>query len=159
MCSYGALWEGLCHWYPGVKCVGGRAYACLSLTKCCQLCPHHLRLQSCLTSLKYILFLETSASSQSLALCRRQPWEVELLASETVQRKVKAVFSLPCSLGWTWDCFQEWGSYIQLAVPSMFMVCIEWWTFEIGTFLAGWSVVQRKSENSLADLVSTPQET
>ncbi|XP_078293785.1 multidrug and toxin extrusion protein 2-like [Panthera onca] len=39
--------------------------------------------------------------------------------------------------GWTWDCFQEWGSYIQLAVPSMFMVCIEWWTFEIGTFLAG----------------------
>ncbi|XP_040484273.1 multidrug and toxin extrusion protein 2-like [Ursus maritimus] len=43
--------------------------------------------------------------------------------------------------GWTWDCFQEWGSYIQLAVPSMFMVCIEWWTFEIGTFLAGWSAV------------------
>ncbi|XP_045634189.1 LOW QUALITY PROTEIN: multidrug and toxin extrusion protein 2-like [Ursus americanus] len=39
--------------------------------------------------------------------------------------------------GWTGDCFQEWGSYIQLAVPSMFMVCIEWWTFEIGTFLAG----------------------
>nr|XP_035929348.1 multidrug and toxin extrusion protein 2-like [Halichoerus grypus] len=39
--------------------------------------------------------------------------------------------------GWTWDCLQEWGSYIQLAIPSMFMVCIEWWTFEIGTFLAG----------------------
>ncbi|KAF0872616.1 S47A2 protein, partial [Crocuta crocuta] len=39
--------------------------------------------------------------------------------------------------GWTRDCFQEWRSYIQLAVPSMFMVCIEWWTFEIGTFLAG----------------------
>uniref|UniRef100_A0A7N5KNL0 Multidrug and toxin extrusion protein 2 n=1 Tax=Ailuropoda melanoleuca TaxID=9646 RepID=A0A7N5KNL0_AILME len=39
--------------------------------------------------------------------------------------------------GWTWDCFQEWGSYIQLAIPSMFMVCIEWWTFEVGTFLAG----------------------
>uniref|UniRef100_A0A8D2B7X2 Multidrug and toxin extrusion protein n=1 Tax=Sciurus vulgaris TaxID=55149 RepID=A0A8D2B7X2_SCIVU len=39
--------------------------------------------------------------------------------------------------GWTRECFQEWGSYIRLAVPSMFMVCIEWWTFEIGTFLAG----------------------
>ncbi|KAI5269600.1 Multidrug And Toxin Extrusion Protein 1 [Manis pentadactyla] len=39
--------------------------------------------------------------------------------------------------GWTRDCFQEWGSYVQLAVPSMLMVCIEWWTFEIGTFLAG----------------------
>uniref|UniRef100_A0A8C9AU36 Multidrug and toxin extrusion protein n=1 Tax=Prolemur simus TaxID=1328070 RepID=A0A8C9AU36_PROSS len=39
--------------------------------------------------------------------------------------------------GWTRECFQEWDSYIRLAVPSMFMVCIEWWTFEIGTFLAG----------------------
>ncbi|MBZ3891389.1 Multidrug and toxin extrusion protein 2 [Sciurus carolinensis] len=39
--------------------------------------------------------------------------------------------------GWTRECFQEWGSYIHLAIPSMFMVCIEWWTFEIGTFLAG----------------------
>ena len=27
--------------------------------------------------------------------------------------------------GWTWDCFQEWGSYIQPAVPSMFTVCTE----------------------------------
>ncbi|XP_057571632.1 nascent polypeptide-associated complex subunit alpha, muscle-specific form-like [Hippopotamus amphibius kiboko] len=39
--------------------------------------------------------------------------------------------------GWTRDCFQEWGSFIQLAIPSMFMVCIEWWTSEIRTFLAG----------------------
>ncbi|XP_055450089.1 multidrug and toxin extrusion protein 2 [Psammomys obesus] len=39
--------------------------------------------------------------------------------------------------GWTRECFQEWNSYIRLAIPSMFMVCIEWWTFEIGTFLAG----------------------
>ncbi|KAF3813625.1 hypothetical protein GH733_018778 [Mirounga leonina] len=23
---------------------------------------------------------------------------------------------------WTWDCLQEWGSYIQLAIPSMFML-------------------------------------
>lgn len=52
------------------------------------------------------------------------------------------------------DCFQEWGSFIQLAIPSMFMVCIEWWTFEVGTFLAGLSRVQRKPVNSLANHVS-----
>uniref|UniRef100_A0A8D1R3H9 Multidrug and toxin extrusion protein n=1 Tax=Sus scrofa TaxID=9823 RepID=A0A8D1R3H9_PIG len=56
--------------------------------------------------------------------------------------------------GWTMDCFQEWGSFIQLAIPSMFMVCIEWWTFEVGTFLAGLSRVQRKPVNSLANHVS-----
>nr|XP_042140085.1 multidrug and toxin extrusion protein 2 isoform X3 [Peromyscus maniculatus bairdii] len=39
--------------------------------------------------------------------------------------------------GWTRECLQEWSSYTRLAIPSMFMVCIEWWTFEIGTFLAG----------------------
>uniref|UniRef100_A0A670YIP9 Multidrug and toxin extrusion protein n=1 Tax=Pseudonaja textilis TaxID=8673 RepID=A0A670YIP9_PSETE len=39
--------------------------------------------------------------------------------------------------GWTMECLQEWGPFICLALPSMFMICIEWWTFEIGSFLAG----------------------
>ncbi|XP_073900862.1 multidrug and toxin extrusion protein 2 [Castor canadensis] len=39
--------------------------------------------------------------------------------------------------GWTRECFQEWSLYTRLAIPSLFMVCIEWWTFETGTFLAG----------------------
>ncbi|XP_041054070.1 multidrug and toxin extrusion protein 1-like isoform X2 [Carcharodon carcharias] len=39
--------------------------------------------------------------------------------------------------GWSTDCLQEWGRFIQLAVPSMLMMCIEWWTYEIGIFLAG----------------------
>lgn len=39
--------------------------------------------------------------------------------------------------GWTRDCLLDWGSFIRLAVPGMLMMCIEWWTFEIGSFLAG----------------------
>ncbi|KAG8451761.1 hypothetical protein GDO86_003816, partial [Hymenochirus boettgeri] len=39
--------------------------------------------------------------------------------------------------GWSRDCLQEWGSFIRLAIPSMLMVCIEWWSFEIGGFLSG----------------------
>uniref|UniRef100_H2ZWV6 Multidrug and toxin extrusion protein n=1 Tax=Latimeria chalumnae TaxID=7897 RepID=H2ZWV6_LATCH len=39
--------------------------------------------------------------------------------------------------GWTGDCLQEWGSFIKLAIPSMFMVCIVWWANVIGIFLAG----------------------
>ncbi|KAM4605280.1 multidrug and toxin extrusion protein 1-like [Polymixia lowei] len=39
--------------------------------------------------------------------------------------------------GWSCDCLQEWGPFTQLAVASMFMLCLEWWTFEIGGFLAG----------------------
>lgn len=40
-------------------------------------------------------------------------------------------------LGWSVDCLQEWGAFIRLAFPSMLMLCVEWWTYEIGGFLAG----------------------
>ncbi|KAI3354142.1 hypothetical protein L3Q82_018692 [Scortum barcoo] len=39
--------------------------------------------------------------------------------------------------GWSKECLQDWGSYIYLAIPSMVMLCVEWWTYEIGSFLAG----------------------
>ncbi|XP_072446062.1 multidrug and toxin extrusion protein 1-like [Chiloscyllium punctatum] len=39
--------------------------------------------------------------------------------------------------GWSTDCLQEWGPFLRLAVPSMVMMCIEWWSFHIGMFLVG----------------------
>lgn len=39
--------------------------------------------------------------------------------------------------GWSTDCLQEWGSFMKLAIPSAFMICFEWWIWEIGGFLAG----------------------
>lgn len=39
--------------------------------------------------------------------------------------------------GWSLDCLQEWGLFIKLAIPSMLMICLSWWIFEIGGFLAG----------------------
>ncbi|KAK2815640.1 hypothetical protein Q5P01_026107 [Channa striata] len=39
--------------------------------------------------------------------------------------------------GWSIHCLQEWGSFVQLAIPSMLMLCLEWWLFEVGGFLAG----------------------
>ncbi|XP_076137789.1 multidrug and toxin extrusion protein 1 [Alosa pseudoharengus] len=39
--------------------------------------------------------------------------------------------------GWSKECLQEWGCYIRLAIPSMIVISMEWWTFEIGGFLAG----------------------
>ncbi|XP_037631747.1 multidrug and toxin extrusion protein 1 [Sebastes umbrosus] len=39
--------------------------------------------------------------------------------------------------GWSKECLQDWGSYINLAIPGMIMMCVEWWTYEIGSFLAG----------------------
>ncbi|XP_063060409.1 multidrug and toxin extrusion protein 1-like [Engraulis encrasicolus] len=39
--------------------------------------------------------------------------------------------------GWSTDSLQEWGSFMKLAIPSLFMCCLEWWVYEIGGFLAG----------------------
>ncbi|XP_062243349.1 multidrug and toxin extrusion protein 1-like [Platichthys flesus] len=39
--------------------------------------------------------------------------------------------------GWSLDCLQEWGPFMKLAIPSMLMLCLEWWMFELGGFLAG----------------------
>ncbi|XP_038231317.1 multidrug and toxin extrusion protein 2-like [Dermochelys coriacea] len=57
--------------------------------------------------------------------------------------------------GWTRECLQEWGSFIRLAVPGMLMMCIEWWTFEIGSFLAGLiSVVELGAQSVIYELVT-----
>ncbi|XP_064158104.1 multidrug and toxin extrusion protein 1-like isoform X1 [Anguilla rostrata] len=39
--------------------------------------------------------------------------------------------------GWSVECLQEWGSFLNLAIPSMLMTCLEWWVYDIGGFLAG----------------------
>ncbi|XP_060929689.1 multidrug and toxin extrusion protein 1-like isoform X2 [Limanda limanda] len=39
--------------------------------------------------------------------------------------------------GWSKQCLLDWSSYIHLAVPGMIMLCVEWWTYEIGSLLAG----------------------
>lgn len=57
--------------------------------------------------------------------------------------------------GWTRDCLLDWGSFIRLAVPGMLMMCIEWWTFEIGSFLAGESK-SSFSSGSVGHLPATP---
>ncbi|XP_006877495.1 PREDICTED: multidrug and toxin extrusion protein 1 [Chrysochloris asiatica] len=39
--------------------------------------------------------------------------------------------------GWSFECLEDWASFLHLAIPSMLMLCIEWWAYEIGSFLSG----------------------
>eukprot|EP00045_Choanoeca_perplexa_P012358 m.134720 g.134720 ORF g.134720 m.134720 type:complete len:656 (+) comp15977_c0_seq3:71-2038(+) len=39
--------------------------------------------------------------------------------------------------GWRAAALLEWWPFLRLALPGMFMLCIEWWSFEIAQFLAG----------------------
>uniref|UniRef100_A0A2K6BWH8 Solute carrier family 47 member 1 n=1 Tax=Macaca nemestrina TaxID=9545 RepID=A0A2K6BWH8_MACNE len=39
--------------------------------------------------------------------------------------------------GWSLECLQDWASFLRLAIPSMLMLCMEWWAYEVGSFLSG----------------------
>ncbi|KAM6403236.1 multidrug and toxin extrusion protein 2-like [Rhynochetos jubatus] len=56
--------------------------------------------------------------------------------------------------GWSSECLLEWDSFTSLAVPSMLMMCIEWWTYEIGSFLIGLLSVIELSAQSIIYEVS-----
>ncbi|XP_008936256.1 PREDICTED: multidrug and toxin extrusion protein 1-like, partial [Merops nubicus] len=56
--------------------------------------------------------------------------------------------------GWSSECLLEWDSYTSLAIPSMLMMCIEWWTYEIGSFLIGLLSVVELSAQSIIYEVS-----
>ena len=32
--------------------------------------------------------------------------------------------------GWSWEALRGWGTYLRYALPSVAMLCCEWWTFE-----------------------------
>ncbi|CAH1777792.1 unnamed protein product [Owenia fusiformis] len=39
--------------------------------------------------------------------------------------------------GWSVECLQEWGVFFYLALPGLAMMGIEFWNYELGTFLSG----------------------
>ncbi|KAM5180667.1 multidrug and toxin extrusion protein 2-like [Mantella aurantiaca] len=56
--------------------------------------------------------------------------------------------------GWSKDCLQEWDIFFRLAIPSLLMLCIEWWSMEIGGFLAGLiSVVELGGQAIMMQLI------
>ncbi|KAM6465049.1 multidrug and toxin extrusion protein 1-like [Liasis olivaceus] len=57
--------------------------------------------------------------------------------------------------GWSMECLQEWGLFMSLAIPSMLMTCIEWWTFEIGSFMIGLLSVLDLSAQSIIYEIAT----
>ena len=48
--------------------------------------------------------------------------------------------------GWTIDSFQGWLHYCKYGIPGMIMMCLEWWTFEIGYLVIGGTSAHPKVE-------------
>ncbi|KAI0220665.1 Multidrug and toxin extrusion protein 1 [Lamellibrachia satsuma] len=39
--------------------------------------------------------------------------------------------------GWTTESLHDWGKFVRISISGMIMVSLDWWNFEIGTFLSG----------------------
>ena len=41
------------------------------------------------------------------------------------------------TLGWSWESLRGWGQFLKLGIFGMIMLCMEWVSFEISTFVMG----------------------
>ena len=39
--------------------------------------------------------------------------------------------------GWSWECLVDWWTFTKLAIPGLFMLCMKWWSYEVGIVVVG----------------------
>ncbi|KAJ4836355.1 Protein DETOXIFICATION 49 [Turnera subulata] len=57
--------------------------------------------------------------------------------------------------GFSMDCFKEWKSLLNLAIPSCISVCLEWWWYEIMILLCGLLLNPKATVASMGILIQT----
>ncbi|KHN15680.1 Multidrug and toxin extrusion protein 1 [Glycine soja] len=57
--------------------------------------------------------------------------------------------------GFSFECFTQWKSLLNLAIPSCISVCLEWWWYEIMILLCGLLVNPRATVASMGILIQT----
>ncbi|XP_062153586.1 protein DETOXIFICATION 49 isoform X2 [Alnus glutinosa] len=57
--------------------------------------------------------------------------------------------------GFSVECFKEWRSLLDLAIPSCISVCLEWWWYEIMILLCGLLLNPRATVASMGILIQT----
>lgn len=57
--------------------------------------------------------------------------------------------------GFSKECFTEWKSLLNMAIPSCISVCLEWWWYEIMTLLCGYLLNPKATVASMGILIQT----
>ena len=82
--------------------------------------------------------VEGSALSVSIAY-----WSLAIMYALYIRCSSLYLTSWP---GWTCDIFRGWLHYCKYGIPGMIMMCLEWWTFEIGFLIVGGTSAHPKVE-------------
>eukprot|EP01018_Ginkgo_biloba_P006097 Gb_01707 [translate_table: standard] len=57
--------------------------------------------------------------------------------------------------GWSTECFKEWRSLLNLAIPSCVSVCLEWWWYELMIIFSGLLVNAKAAVATMGILIQT----
>ncbi|KAL4442008.1 hypothetical protein ABPG77_011269, partial [Micractinium sp. CCAP 211/92] len=57
--------------------------------------------------------------------------------------------------GWSMDALRGWPAYLRFGVPSVAMICCEWWTFEAMILMSGWLAQPNVTVAVMGILVNT----
>ncbi|KAK7283671.1 hypothetical protein RIF29_13362 [Crotalaria pallida] len=57
--------------------------------------------------------------------------------------------------GFSYECFTQWKSLLNLAIPSCISVCLEWWWYEIMILLCGYLINPTATVASMGILIQT----
>ncbi len=57
-----------------------------------------------------------------------------------------------CISGWSWECLEDWGEFGTVIVASITMTFIFWLCTEVGTFLAGKTIINQISNVNSEEL-------
>ncbi|CAI9774110.1 unnamed protein product [Fraxinus pennsylvanica] len=103
--------------------------------------------------INYLLVLKLSLGIKGIALSA--VWtNFNLVASLIVYILLSGVYKRTWE-GLSMECFKEWKSHLNLAIPSCVSVCLEWWWYEIMILLCGLLVDPKKTVSSMGILIQT----
>ncbi|KAL2556022.1 MATE efflux family protein [Forsythia ovata] len=103
--------------------------------------------------INYLLVLKLSLGIKGIALSA--VWtNFNLVVSLIIYILISGVYKRTWG-GLSMECFKEWKSHLNLAIPSCISVCLEWWWYEIMILLCGLLVNPKKTVSSMGILIQT----
>ncbi|CAA3012786.1 DETOXIFICATION 49-like [Olea europaea subsp. europaea] len=103
--------------------------------------------------INYLLVLKLSLGIKGIALSA--VWtNFNLVVSLIVYILISGIHKRTWG-GLSMECFKEWKSHLNLAIPSCISVCLEWWWYEIMILLCGLLVNPNKTVSSMGILIQT----
>ncbi|PRW56780.1 DETOXIFICATION 16-like [Chlorella sorokiniana] len=87
----------------------------------------------------FVFYMDWRLDGAAIGVSATQITMAALLGCYTAVRD-RALRGQPTATwhGWSSEALRGWPTYLRFALPSVVMICCEWWTFEVMILMSGW---------------------